>query len=82
MVARVAPPRHSRARILSSYHNVARPRLPLAFPAFVELHQDAIWIAEEDRTQVSLGVAKGVGGWIAVGRGGTPSGGFAMRFAR
>src|SRR5205809_1990743 len=60
-VARVEPPRHSRARILSSYHNVARPRLPLAFPAFVELHQDAIWIAEKDRAQVSLGVAKGVG---------------------
>ena len=33
----------------------------LAFPAFVELHQDAIRVAEEDRTDVSLGVAKRIG---------------------
>ena len=64
MVARVAPPRHSRARILSSYHNVARPRLPLAFPAFVELHQNAVRIAEKDGPDVSLGVTKRVG-WSA-----------------
>ena len=34
---------------------------PLAFPAFIELHQDAIRVEEKDCADVPIGVAKRIG---------------------